>query len=87
MASMGPGFLDPEPSVRTIRNGGYINKLLIAICVAEGLNKVGVKAELQQRIIESTSTPPTPSHSLAPKFFVGDVHFFRVHNMILTTNT
>lgn len=47
------GRLDPEPSVRIIRTGGYLNKQLIAICASEGLNKVGVKAELQQRIIES----------------------------------
>lgn len=53
MASIRPDYLNPEPLSRTIRNGGYINKTLVAICAAEGLNKAGVKADLQKRIIES----------------------------------
>jgi len=53
---MGGGYLDAAPLVRIIRGGGYLNKQLQAICVGEGLGKVGVKADLQNRIIDSTST-------------------------------
>ncbi|RDL35035.1 Uncharacterized protein BP5553_06966 [Venustampulla echinocandica] len=52
MASMGGGYLDPEPLIRTIRDGGLLNKTLQSICHAEGQSKNGVKSELQARIIE-----------------------------------
>lgn len=54
MASMG-GYLDPEPLIRMIKNTGMINKALKQICISEGLSKVGVKAELQNRLVESES--------------------------------
>ena len=50
----GGGFLDPEPFVRLVKNGGMLNNTLKSICSAEGLKTNGVKAELQNRIIEST---------------------------------
>jgi hypothetical protein len=52
MASTAGGQLDPEPYVRIVRNAGMLNRTLQAICTNEGLNKNGVKAELQQRIID-----------------------------------
>ncbi|KAL2067874.1 hypothetical protein VTL71DRAFT_15972 [Oculimacula yallundae] len=52
MASMGGGYLDVEPLVRQVKYGGYVNKLLQNICAGEGLSKLGVKADLQQRIID-----------------------------------
>ena len=55
MASV-QGYLNPDPTIRLVRNGSIINKTLSAICNAENLAKAGVKAELQSRIIESTST-------------------------------
>jgi hypothetical protein len=50
----GGGFLDPEPSVRLVKNGGMLNNTLKSICSSEGLKTNGVKAQLQNRIIEST---------------------------------
>ncbi|KAI9641561.1 E3 SUMO-protein ligase pli1 [Ciborinia camelliae] len=53
MASMGGGgFLDPEPFVRKVKNGGFLNQTLKNICAAEQMKFTGVKAELQNRIIE-----------------------------------
>ncbi|EHL01649.1 hypothetical protein M7I_2283 [Glarea lozoyensis 74030] len=58
MASLGPaGSLDTEPLIRTIKDGGLLNKTLMSICVAESMNKTGVKSELQNRIIETRNTP------------------------------
>lgn len=65
MASMGGGYLDPEPLVRQLRHGGYLNRLLQNICAGEGLSKLGVKADLQNRIIDSRFN--VLSHSLAPR--------------------
>jgi E3 SUMO-protein ligase PIAS1 len=56
MASTPSMPLDPEPYVRLVRNSGMLNRTLQSICTGEGLNKNGVKAELQQRIIDSTCT-------------------------------
>jgi hypothetical protein len=54
MASMGGGpHLDPEPLIRLVRGQGMLNKYLAAICKQEGLPSGGVKADLQNRIIES----------------------------------
>ncbi len=53
MASMGGGYLDPEPLIRSTKTSGLLNKQLQQICAYEGLSKIGVKAELQNRIIES----------------------------------
>ncbi|KAH8821519.1 PINIT domain-containing protein [Xylogone sp. PMI_703] len=52
MASMGGGYLDPEPVVRMVKNTGLINRLLSQICQYEGLKSTGVKADLQQRIMD-----------------------------------
>ncbi|KAM0311925.1 hypothetical protein ACHAO8_006787 [Botrytis cinerea] len=53
MASMGGGsFLDPEPYVRKVKNGGMLNQTLKNICVAEDMKVNGVKAELQTRIVD-----------------------------------
>lgn len=51
--------LDPDPLIRIIRSGKFLNKTLIAICASEGLSKAGVKAEYQQRIIESMLRLPS----------------------------
>jgi hypothetical protein len=53
MASMGGGHLDPEPVLRLVKSTPILNKILAAICKAEGLPSAGVKAELQNRICES----------------------------------
>lgn len=50
---MGGGYLDPEPLIRSTKTLGLLNKQLQSICAFEGLSKIGVKAELQNRIIES----------------------------------
>ncbi|KAI9746427.1 MAG: SUMO ligase siz1 [Claussenomyces sp. TS43310] len=53
MAGMGGGpYLDVDPVLRLTRGSGMLNKFLIAICRAESLHHVGVKAELQNRISE-----------------------------------
>ncbi|KAJ8068425.1 hypothetical protein OCU04_003983 [Sclerotinia nivalis] len=53
MASMGGGgFLDPEPYVRKVKNGGMLNSTLKSICSAEDMRTQGVKAELQSRIVD-----------------------------------
>ncbi|CZT05813.1 related to E3 SUMO-protein ligase pli1 [Rhynchosporium agropyri] len=66
MASMGAGYLDVEPLVRQVKYGGYVNKLLQNICASEGLSKLGVKADLQQRIIDKlqhyVKTKNTPAY-------------------------
>lgn len=54
MASMGGGsFLDPEPLVRKVKNGGMLNQTLKKICSTEDMRVQGVKAELQSRIVDS----------------------------------
>lgn len=59
MASMGGGgFLDPEPYVRKVKTGGMLNQTLKNICAAEDMKLNGVKAELQSRIVDSTSRVP-----------------------------
>ena len=55
------GSLDPDPLVRRVKSAGMINKLLQNICIAEGISKAGVKAELQSRLIESKTSPSFPS--------------------------
>ena len=49
------GYLDAEALIRYVKDGGHLNKVLSAICAAEGVGKNGVKSELQGRIIESKS--------------------------------
>jgi hypothetical protein len=66
MASMGGGQLDPEPLVRLVKNSGMLNRTLQSICSSDGLNRNGVKAELQQRIIDSTSRGEPITESLSP---------------------
>jgi E3 SUMO-protein ligase PIAS1 len=58
MASMGGGHLDPDPLFRLIKGSPMLNKILAAICKAEGLPSAGVKAELQNRICDSEFHPP-----------------------------
>jgi len=53
MASMGGGLLDPDPLFRLVKSSPMLNKILAAICKAEGLASAGVKAELQNRICDS----------------------------------
>jgi hypothetical protein len=53
MASSGGAQLDPEPLLRLVRSAPMLNKVLTAICKAEGLPSGGVKAELQGRISDS----------------------------------
>ena len=70
MASLGASSpLDYEPLIRTIKDGGLINKTLQVICASEGMNKTGVKAELQNRIIESTSFAAAASQRSFPVCF------------------
>lgn len=51
---MGGGYLDlnPDPIIRLVKNVGMVNKILQQILTAEGLKTTGVKAELQERIIQ-----------------------------------
>jgi E3 SUMO-protein ligase PIAS1 len=44
---------DVEATVRKVKGTGMVNRILQLICVGEGLTKYGVKAELQQKIIDS----------------------------------
>lgn len=53
MASMGATQVEFDLLVARVKNAGLLNKTLQAICSNEGLNKNGIKAELQQRIIDS----------------------------------
>jgi hypothetical protein len=54
MASMGGGNrLDWEKASRLLKAPGMVNRVLQQICSAEGLNKNGVKADLQFRITQS----------------------------------
>jgi hypothetical protein len=67
MASMGASPLDYEPVardilIRQIKNGGYVNKLLQHICQAEGISASGVKAQLQNRIVDSKSIQTSLIH-------------------------
>ncbi|POS82731.1 hypothetical protein EPUL_003542, partial [Erysiphe pulchra] len=52
MTSIGTGNLNPEPIARLVKNGRIVNRILASICGQENLSKIGVKAELQNRIIE-----------------------------------
>lgn len=61
MASTAAGSLDAEPLVRIVKHSGMLNRTLQFICSEEGVNKNGVKADLQQRIIERTSCREEPS--------------------------
>ena len=49
---------------RQVKASGMINRVLVQICANEGLSKSGIKADLQQRIIESELLPD--SLSLVP---------------------
>ncbi|KAG9242409.1 PINIT domain-containing protein [Calycina marina] len=57
MSSMGGGPesgvpLDWSASEKRVRGAGYVNKVLQQICENEGVAKKGLKAELQQRIVD-----------------------------------
>jgi hypothetical protein len=74
MASMGGAYLDPEPTARLVKT--YVNKFLQQICVVEGMSKFGVKAELQNRIIDSMFNPQP-----RPRYFrsgVWDMHSYPI---------
>ena len=49
------GSSEVDQLVRRLKASGMVNRILQSICVAEGINKNGVKADLQARIIESKS--------------------------------
>jgi hypothetical protein len=66
MASM-QGYLEVDPLVRRLKSAGMINKFLQNICIAEGVSKAGVKAELQSRLIESTFISNLSSFLLGPR--------------------
>lgn len=62
MASMGGADYEPQlrdAAIRTIRSAKFVNRTLQSICQAEGLPSTGVKAVLQSRICDSTSTART----------------------------
>lgn len=63
MASMGGGHLDPDPLYRLVKSSPMLNKILAAICKAEGLPSAGVKAELQNRICDSAYSSPSNATS------------------------
>jgi len=63
---MGGAYLDPEPTARLVKT--YVNKFLQQICVGEGMSKFGVKAELQNRIIDSMSHPALSKICQTPSF-------------------
>ncbi|KAG0648284.1 E3 SUMO-transferase plil [Hyphodiscus hymeniophilus] len=46
------GSQEVDQLVRRVKGAGMVNKILHGICQAEGMSKVGVKADLQTRIIE-----------------------------------
>ena len=54
----GPGgpssHFDWQGPEKRLRGSGYVNKILQQICENEGIPKKGLKAELQQRIVDST---------------------------------
>jgi hypothetical protein len=75
MASMGGAYLDPEPTARLVKT--YVNKFLQQICVGEGMSKFGVKAELQNRIIDSMSHPSLVQDMSDPE--ASDIHCYLIH--------
>jgi hypothetical protein len=55
-----------DATVRKVKGTGMVNRILQLICTGEGLTKYGVKAELQQKIIDSELVPsryPQPRRS------------------------
>jgi E3 SUMO-protein ligase PIAS1 len=60
---------DVEATIRKVKGTGMVNKILQLICVGEGLTKYGVKAELQQKIIDSELVPNRYRCSLAALYF------------------
>ncbi|TQS38966.1 hypothetical protein Golomagni_00520 [Golovinomyces magnicellulatus] len=52
MTSIDGANLNPEPVARLLKNGRMVNRILASICGQENLSKIGVKAELQNRIID-----------------------------------
>ncbi|RKF71727.1 E3 SUMO-protein ligase pli1 [Golovinomyces cichoracearum] len=52
MTSIDAANLNPEPVARLLKNGRMVNRILASICGQENLSKIGVKAELQNRIID-----------------------------------
>jgi len=47
------GHFDWQGPEKRLRGSGYVNKILQQICENEGIPKKGLKAELQQRIVDS----------------------------------
>jgi hypothetical protein len=72
---MGGAYLDPEPTARLVKT--YVNKFLQQICVGEGMSKFGVKAELQNRIIDSMSHPSLVQDMSDPE--ASDIHCYLIH--------
>jgi len=70
------GNLDYAPLVLQIRAGRYVNRTLQLICGAEGLKQAGVKADLQNRIIESECLPSEVVAASSPaEYFADDLCF------------
>jgi E3 SUMO-protein ligase PIAS1 len=46
-----------DATIRKVKGTGMVNRILQMICQGEGLTKYGVKAELQQKIIDSELDP------------------------------
>jgi hypothetical protein len=72
---MGGAYIDPEPTARLVKT--YVNKFLQQICVGEGMSKFGVKAELQNRIIDSMSHPSLVQDMSDPE--ASDIHCYFIH--------
>lgn len=58
---MGGGYPDSDMLIRRVKSTGLLNKHLQSICGFERLTKIGVKADLQTRIIDSRPSPPSAS--------------------------
>ena len=74
-----------EATVRKVKGTGMVNKLLQQICVGEGLPKYGVKADLQQKIIDSEFV--ARRYPAASSFPSCPPHFLPTTNSLLTTRT
>lgn len=85
MASINPYEVDA--TIRKVKGTGMVNKILQMICHGEGLTKYGVKAELQQKIIDSELVPICHhAASSLPSWDYRRIHFehnFQPENMKL----
>jgi hypothetical protein len=77
MASMGGYELDA--TIRKVKGAGMVNKILQQICKGEGLTIYGVKAELQQKIIDSELVPEGYHAASSLPQFAPSINPLRVH--------